>query len=173
MHTFFLHAVIALSLLSFTIDANAFDVDGYHSGMTREQLIAEAAKAGFDAKEAANGDWWVVGRLADPQIHGTFSFCEGTLDSYIRMIDFDLEYIPLLNSLIGLHGQPHKVQTNQRAWSGSGGGTVQGVEMIWHAGNDRITLSFYPEGRDGEGQLRHLRNASIYYYAKTRCTKEF
>jgi hypothetical protein len=172
MNRFFLHVLIVFPALLFAECANAFDVDGFHSGMSREQLSVEATSRGLEVKEGADGSWF-IGKFADQRIDGVFSFCGESMNSYSRSIDFDVDYIPMLNSLIDKSGQPRRVRTTQNQWTGSGGGNIQNVGMLWYVNNDRITLSFNTEGRDGKGQLRYYRNATIMYHAKSRCTKEF
>lgn len=172
MNRYLLHILMAVSWLLFTTGANAFDIDGFRSGMTREQLILEAKNRGLEAKESAYGSW-IIGEFATYRIDGNFSFCGEGLVSYNRMVDFDVDYIPSLQNLIEKHGQPHLIRTTKNPWSGPGGGYILGVEVTWYANNDRIQLSFYPEGRDGKGQLRHNRTASISYFTKNTCGKEF
>lgn len=161
---------IILALLA--MKAYAFDVDGFRSGITKEQLSAEAMNRGLEVKEGPYGNWF-IGKFSESRIDGTFLFCGKSLVSYNRSIDFDVDYVPTLNSLIEKHGQPRSVRVTPIPWSGPGGGNVKVVKMAWYVANEKIVLSLTPEGRDGKGQLRHNRAASINYNTKNQCTKEF
>jgi hypothetical protein len=167
-----IYTLYALSWLLLATGATAFDIDGFRSGMTREQLSAEAKNGGLEANQGPYGSWY-IGKAAENRIDGTFSFCGKALVSYHRSVDFDVDYTPSLRTFIEKHGQPRRVRTTQNPWTGPGGGSIARVDMAWYAGNDRITLSFSPEGRDGKGQLRHNRGASISYDAKNPCLKDF
>lgn len=158
---------------SSVIDTTAFDIDGFRSGMTRQELSIAAKNRGLEAKKGPF-DNWIVGNFAESKgrIDGIFAFCGEVLVWYSRSIDFDVDYIPVLQSLIEKNGQPQRVRTSLTQMVGAEG-NMQGVEMRWYVGNDRITLSFSPEGRDGKGQLRHSRDSSISYTAKNPCWKDF
>ena len=168
----FMAILVSLPLILFALSSEAFEVDGFRSGMTREQLTTEAVNRGLEVKEGPYGSI-LIGKFAEYRIVGSFGFCGDALIAYSHSIDFDVDYIPTLRTTIERLGQPQRVRTLQSPWSGSGGGNVQSVGMTWYTGNDRINLSFNPEGRDGKGQLRYFRSASIDYASKNACSKEF
>jgi hypothetical protein len=172
MHIFRIQILLIIELLLVTGSSYAFNADGFYSGMTHKQFTAEARNRGLETKEGPNGNW-LIGKFSDYRIDGTFFFCGDALMLYNRSVDFDVDYIPTLNSFIEKFGQPRSTRTTINPWYGPGGGDVQSVEMLWFSSNDRITLSFSPEGRDGKGQLRHYRGASISYMLKNRCLKDF
>lgn len=161
-------ASILIGLLAFLPTASAFDVDGFHSGMTREQLSVSAKELGLEVKEVSPVSW-VIGKFAENRIDGSFSFCDKSLVSYSRDLDFDIDYVPTLRSLIQKYGQPKRILSEQMPWSGPGGGSFNNVEILWYKDDDRFTLSFSPEERDGEGKLRHLRGAWVAYATKNSC----
>jgi hypothetical protein len=44
------------------------------------------------------------------------------------------------------------------------------VDKSWRVGVDEISLKFNPEGRDGRGNLRYSRSASVtYHVAEAGC----
>lgn len=173
MNRYLIHTLIMLPWLFVSTGASAFDVDGFRSGMTREQLSAEAKNRGLEAKENQYG--FLIGKFADYQIDGSFAFCGEGMVAYTHSIDVNVDYIPNLQNLLKKYGQPRSVSTTQYpvSFSGGGSGYVSQMEMIWYARNDRITLSFLPENRDGKGQLRSAQGASIAYFSKNHCAKEF
>jgi hypothetical protein len=85
--------------------------------------------------------------------------------SYTHHIDFDADYWPLLKSMLDEHGQPEKVEATRQTWSGPGGGFIVSTKLSWHVADDTIELLFSPEGRDGKGNLRYVRLASVSYSA--------
>ncbi len=140
----------------------AFNENGFYSGMSREQVIAAVQRFGFTLGE-------IEGTLVNRETLEMFNFCGNGLISYLRNINFDADYIPALQTLIEKNGQPEIVRVIQSPWSGPGGGYVQGVEMLWYRGKDRIRLSFSPKAWDGYGKLRHNGGASIEYRKKNNC----
>jgi hypothetical protein len=155
-----------------SLPALAFDVDGYSSGMSVEQLINLANVRGEKALKVTGdvpGQGWVV-TDSKGGINASLFFCDNHLQIYNHPIDFDAEYWQTLRSLLTEHGQPTKVEAQQQLWLGSGGGYVTHVSVSWRVGVDEITLDFNPEGRDGRGNLRYSRSASVIYrIADARC----
>lgn len=161
--------VLLLAVISY--GAGAFDVDGYRTGMTREQLLRAAQSRGRDLWETPIHGNLAIGSRAELQIDGTFFLCEDSLVVYMKSVDFDVDYVPTLEMFLAKYGKPKTISTSQSPWTGPGGGNVRRVEMSWTMGNDDITLSFSPEGRDGKGALRHNRASSIRYKSDSSCTK--
>ena len=52
----------------------AFQVDGFWSGMSTQQLVAVAATYGLVARPGAGG-YWFVGTAWPPRLLGKFGFC--------------------------------------------------------------------------------------------------
>ena len=117
---------------------------------------------------------WTIGNFSEYRFDGTFTFCKGEgLVLYSRTIDFDADYMPAFHSFLEKNGQPKRTSNLQIPMYGNGSLVVPTVEIAWYKGNDRITLSFSPELRDGKGQLRLSRNAYINYATKSSCSKDF
>lgn len=155
------------SLLIFCTGAFAFNVDGIGTGITTSDLVAIGQRRGLEVKETFSGNW-AMGKFSEHRIDGMFTFCRGGLISFNRSIDFDADYVPFLNRTIAKYGAP-KVRTEALEVGGAAGQTVQRVEIVWYTENDRITLSFNPEMRDGTGGLRFNRGASVDYLTKSAC----
>ena len=141
---------------------SAFEVEGIRSGMSIAELRKVAAARQLELWQVAPGSW-VMGRSAKYEIVGSFGVCDATgLNGYIRPLDPDVEYVGQVERSINALGQP-SVTVSRNLWNGPGGGEVVNVNMEWQRGNTRMTLSYGPEGRDGKGNLRHTRGASISY----------
>lgn len=168
-----LHLYIAIVVvpLLFAAPAQAFEADGFASGMSRDQIAASAVNRGLEAWDSIF-DNLTIGKQIDARIDGMFSFCKGRMSWYNRPIDFTAEYYPSVEALLSRFGQPKSTVIDQQPWSGPGGGYIRTISTVWAHGKDRITLSVSPEGRDGKGGLRHNTGASITYSASTQCSSK-
>ena len=146
-----------------------FDVNGFHSGMTTEQLVAVAKSRGLEAAEMqrAPGEW-SIGKLSRYEVDGSFAFCgaEG-LVSYTHNIDFDVDYIPQLESLIQKLGPPRRVSTLRAPMAGNETVLMPEVDLTWNQDKEEIILSFSPATKE------LLRGAYISYITKNSCNKTF
>jgi len=162
-------AIAALLMLA-SGAALAFDVDGYRSGMTPDDVAAIAQRQGLDMWQIANmpGDW-AIGTRAQYRIDSTFAFCAPAgLISYSHSLDPDNAYLPTVQRTIAAWGQP-KVSVRRLVWSGPGGGDIESIDMLWKRGDGtELSISFTPEGRDGAGTLRYNRGTSISYIDRSR-----
>lgn len=152
-----------------TSNALAFNVDGFFTGMTLNQLKAEAHDRGLDVWQGPYQNW-ELGKRAQAEIDGGFVFCRGGLVIYMHSVSFDEDYVPLLRSLIAANGQPRRVETKA---SFTEGVYMHEVVMAWYRKSDRIELSFTPEVRDGNGKVRFRRSADIDYATKNACWTKF
>jgi len=167
----------ALAFAAICLHAQAFDVDGFKSGMTLAQVASELKHYQLKViKEELNWGAYVAVPLnekgdVDLTRPGfpVFNFCKGRLFLYSRPIDFDADYIAVLEERLRTFGSPQKVLTERQPWEGPGGGYVATARMRWYEGEQRIDLTFSPEGRTGTGALRHFRNAAIEYAQKNSC----
>jgi hypothetical protein len=161
-------SAIAAMLLIASSAASAFDVDGFHSGMTPADVAAIAQRQGAEAWEYQPG-MWATGIRSQYRIDGTFSFCASTgLVSYSRSLDPDADYLPTVERTLSALGQP-KVTVRRGPNPGPGGGDVQSIDLLWaHDRTSEILISLIPEGRDGKGALRYNRAASVSYLDRTR-----
>lgn len=157
---------IALSI-AVTGSAMAFEVDGFRSGMSVDDLKRVAATRYLELWSVGEGSW-LMGRSAKHEIVGSFGFCGPRgLNSYTRSLDPDQEYASQVERAIASLGQP-KVSITRNLWTGPGGGEIVSVTMQWLQGGTRTTISSTPEGRDGKGNLRHNRAASLSITDMTR-----
>jgi hypothetical protein len=167
------NAAIAFTLLLASVSVvYGFDVDGFHTGMTREELVNVARQRGLEAKELTSSSWG-VGTSDDNYTDSNFNFCGDGLIAYSRSIDFDIDFVRSLHTLTESNGQPQEILTKEYPWSGPGGGNIHGVEIIWRHDSEKIEIAFLPEGRDDHGKIRNTRAASISYTTKNTCWKKF
>jgi hypothetical protein len=71
--------------------------------------------------------------------------------------------------MIGTFGAQPKVQVDQSAWNGPGGGYVTSVRTTWTIGRERVDISFTPEEHTGSGALKHYRSADVSYVLPGIC----
>lgn len=156
------------------IQANAFDVFGYHSGMNRKEVAAYTARMGLDSW-AGPKNMLAVGNERAGRVDGALGFCKDVLVSYHRPIASDNEYFATLREFGMRYGPPSKVKASGGGeWSDQGNSEFQtAFVMTWYRGNDRITLTTYPEGhmewRDGMGNFRHARQPTLDFFTRNPC----
>ncbi|WP_449412058.1 hypothetical protein [Pandoraea soli] len=168
--------VAALAVVA-SASAVAFDVDGFHSGMTVSKVAATVQSQGWalepnrmtqgaylEAHYDANGKVTELGPA-------NFSFCDGRLIAYTRSLDFDTEYAPKLRDLIGTYGNQTHIEVDQYPWNGPGGGYITAIRTHWSVGRERVDLSFEPEEHTGDGALKHYRAADVSYVLPGVCSK--
>jgi len=96
-------------LAALAIPAHAFNVDGFRSGMTLEELKTYAARQQLDFKstESAFGSYQhIIGTFSSFSIVGSFSSCNGIVFAYHRTIDPDVAHPNLAEDLLKRYGQP-------------------------------------------------------------------
>jgi hypothetical protein len=156
-----------------TTSAFAFNAEGFQTGMTFAQVATIVQARGLTLRNGPPGYGAAAFRIdqsGSPDMSGPFIsmfFCEGRLASFSHNVDPDTDYIPMLKNILDQHGNPGRVTVETQPWSGPGGGYVSSSNMYWYFGDDRITLSFTPEGRTGAGALRYSRTVSISYDTRT------
>lgn len=159
--------------------AAAFDVDGFRTGMTVDEVAARARSQGWQLAKnnVFQGSYSEYrfdanGKVSDLGPAG-FGFCDsGQLVAYNVSIDFDTEYVPKLRELVQTYREQPHVTVEQSLWGGSGGGYIQSVRLRWLVGKDRIDIEFSPEGRTGAGSLKYNRGASVSYFSLNLCPKK-
>jgi hypothetical protein len=139
--------------------APAFEMLGLRSGMTVQE-VQSAAPAGFHLGmfDANSG-----GITDGKEIYATVAFCGGRLVDVTRGFDADVDWPPAVQRALRERGQP-TTSIRETPWPGPGGGTVSSVVMSWTNAKYRYELDLWPEGRDGRGNLRHTRGASVSMY---------
>ena len=166
--------VVGISLFFSAFGSSAFDVDGFRSGMTRNQVIARAQEMGLESREGHLKNL-EIGRFSENRVDGRFAFCpsDSTLVWYDREIDFDNEFVATLQSFIEKYGQPNRVETTKIPWLGQGGGSSHHAYFTWDTNEDKISLRLTPLGRDGKGEIKYDRGSSVSYFPKNPCSKNF
>lgn len=167
--------LLLTALAAFAIPAQAFNVDGFRSGMTVEELKNFAARQQLDFRslESAFGSYQhIIGTFSTFSIVGSFSSCNGIVFAYHRTIDPDVAHSNLAEDLLKRYGQPkvslERLQVHQRP-----GVMGSSLKLTWYAAADRIALEMTPELRDGQGGLIFRRGASIEYTVRNACIKDF
>jgi hypothetical protein len=164
-------AAALMAATASTTPAFGFNAEGFQTGMTVDQVAAAMKARGLTLRSGGKGPFSAyyvlrVDRSGNPDPSGpliSLLFCEGGLVSFSHSIDFDADYIPMLKTILEQHGNPGRVTVRTQPWSGPGGGYLSSSEMYWYFGDDRVTLSFNPDGRSGKGVLRYSRGGSIGY----------
>ncbi|MBU9574071.1 hypothetical protein C6P74_25620 [Burkholderia multivorans] len=166
---------VAVFAAVLSMSALAFDVDGFRTGMTVNEVAIVVQNQGWTLGESkgnramryefhfdSNGKVTGIGP-AD------FTFCDGRLIAYTRSLDFDTEYAPKLRELIEGYGNRPRIEVKQYPWNGQNGGYITSVRTIWAVGREFIELGFEPEEHSGDGSLKHYRGASLAYVLPNAC----
>jgi hypothetical protein len=153
--------------------AVAFDVDGFRSGMTREQFVAHAALLGLKAVNQSDGEVTVVRPDALQWLGARAAFCGNLLYSYSRTIGSDPDYAATLTKLFRDYGPPRKMsfRGDVSTDSDTGAGTMQSyVITYWNRGDDRVRLKSYFDWRYYQGNLGRFQPATITFEARSPCS---
>jgi len=160
--------LLILIALFVAAPAGAFNVDGVRSGMTTEELVNHGARLGLEVK-SGDGLNYLMGKLSQYQIEGSFVVCNGRVVSYSKSVDFDADYANLAMDMIRRYGQPRVAATRMPLVQSTA--TIPQVAMTWLENEDRIELSFSPEVRDGKGALKMNRGAQLRYSVSNTCMR--
>ncbi len=158
-----------------SMSAFAFDVDGFRTGMSVNEVATSVRSQGWvlGANNMIAGVYAEAHYGPDGKVTAlgpaNFSFCNGRLIAYIRELDFDTEYVPKLREMVGRYGSKPTIEVRQQAWSGPGGGYISTVANQWSIGRERIELAFVPEGHTGDGSLKNNRSAHVAYVLPGQC----
>lgn len=157
-----LRCILATTAIAPLIGGQAFGFEafGFRSGMSPAEVEA-AAPLGFHV-HWFNSTGIVAADNSPTNIYVTLTVCAGRLVAVIRPVDADSEWLPRMKELLQQRGQP-QVRVSTDAWTGPGGGDISTVELVWRSPGEKVILNLTPEGRDGTGQLRFTRSASIAY----------
>lgn len=143
----------------FTAEAHAFEAFGLRSGMTAREVEA-AAPMGFGLRMLTDSSGVVA---KDHDLFVFVAFCQGRLVAVSRDIDPEVDYVETVEAALRQRGQP-QVLTESQPWPGPGGGFVRTVTLRWLADGERYDITLSPEGRDGQGKLRHTRDATARFF---------
>lgn len=166
-------AVVAAVMAS--LPAAAFEVWGLASGMSRQQVLAQAARAGWSARPF--GDEIV---LLPPQARGSAiraGFCGRALVRVERDFENDLQYDAALRRLWSRLGPPREFDMvgdmGVEAYAGRFDGEFRSaVALDWHIGPERVRLTSALGWRRGMNALARDRPPSIAYETWSPCVRE-
>jgi hypothetical protein len=171
-------AILALLAAMATVSVSAFEVDGFRTGMNVSETAAVVQRQGWTLgpSNLAPGIYVEAHYNQDGKVSelgpANFTFCDGRLIAYLRSLDFDTEYAPKVRDMIVTYGSQPRVEVDQSAWNGPGGGYIMSVRTMWNVGRERAEISFEPEGHTGNGALKHYRGATVSYVLPGACSKE-
>ena len=149
--------------------APAFQVDGFWTGMSTQQLVSVAANNGLVARPAADG-YWFIGTSIPPRVLGKFGFCGNYLVSYTRNIHSDADYANTLAAIFATYGPPRKMNFSGDVESGSADGAFRASgETQWERGGDRVRMTSYFDWRLYRGELRREQPASVRFETRNPC----
>lgn len=166
---------IFLILCTLTPPALSFNIDGFQSGMTVEELKGYALRQNLDFRTIEHSQKsfkHLVGNFKKYEIQGAFISCQGLVVAYEKTIDPEIAHANIAEAMLKQHGQPKFTLERTPIYQRPGlYGTT--LKLSWYTGSDRITLSENPELRDGQGNIIFRRHADIEYTTKNNCMKEF
>ena len=171
--TYTLAAALVVASAGRTTSAFGFNVEGLQTGMTVDEVAAKLRPRGLTI-DRITGDpirLSVYGIVKSDQSLGPLvatAFCDGRLVEVLREINLDIDYTSTLRNILEQHGNPSRVGIEDEPhFDPAGGNTViSKVEMFWYFGDDRITISFIPDGRAVAARYR----SGIWYHTQTeRC----
>ena len=148
----------------------AFQVDGFWTGMSTQQLVAVAAAYGLVARPGAGG-YWFVGTSSPPRLLGKFGFCGNYLVSYTRNIHSDADYANTLAAIFATYGPPRKMNFSGDVATGAADGAFRASgETRWEWGPDRVRMESYFDWRLYRGELQREQPASVRYETRNPCS---
>lgn len=150
--------------------APAFQIDGFWSGMSTQQLVYVAANSGLVARPGADG-YWYVGTSIPPRVLARFDFCGNYLVSYTRNIHSDADYASSLAAIFANYGPPRKMSFSGDVEGSSADGAFRASgETLWVRGADRVRMESYFDWRLYHGQLQREQPASVRYETRSPCS---
>lgn len=153
--------------------AVAFEIDGFRSGMTREQFVAHATLVGLRVVNRPDGKLTAADPNALQWPGATAGFCGNLLHTYGRSIWSDPVYAATLAKLFRDYGPPRKMSFRGDVTTDidSGGGTMQSyVITYWYRGDDRMRLKSYFDWRYYQGNLGRFQPATITFETRSPCS---
>ena len=137
--------------------AYAFDVDGYRTGMSKEQVKAAADK--YATVSAVDEDTLVAN--ASNGTYSSFNFCKEKLVAVQQGYPASLKQVSLLVTEFNkLYGQPFSTESGARAHPT---GEIHELGIWWRAGNEYVSIYYM-----GTPQSDSL---STSHQAKNACFK--
>ena len=147
----------------------AFQVDGFWSGMSTQQMVAVAAAYGLVARPGAGG-YWFVGTASPPRLLGKFGFCGNYVVSYTRNIHSDADYANTLEAIFATYGPPRQMNFSGDVEGGSVAGAFRASgQTRWQRGYDRVTMVSHFDWRLYRGELLREQPASVRFETRNPC----
>lgn len=149
----------------------AFQVDGFWTGMGRQQLLTVAAAYGLVVQPGADGEWF-VGTSLPARVLGKFGFCGNSLVSYTRNIHSDADYANTLAAIFATYGPPYQMNFSGDVGAGTaaGGAFRASGETQWERGPDLVRMESYFDWRLYRGELQREQPASVRYETRSPCS---
>lgn len=160
---------ILLLLVLLAGRAQAFQVEGFWTGMSHGQLAATAAAHGLVATPGGDGQWF-VGTTFPPRVLGKFGFCGNYLVAYTRNIHSDADYANTLAAIFATYGPPRKMNFSGDMDTGAAAGAFRASgETEWRRGADRVRMESHFDWRLYRGALQREQPASVTYETRNPC----
>jgi hypothetical protein len=150
------------------LSGQSFEAFRLKSGMTPEQVAKAYPTYEFRWAERSgpgSGSAMLV-RAEEYDFAANLLFCNNSLVGLTRSIDPDTDFVRYVEERINQFGQP-QVSVRRDPWTGPGGGEIETIDFTWIHNNVKDTIVFHPEGRTGNGELRHVREASVAFFLLT------
>lgn len=147
----------------------AFQVDGFWTGMSSQQLLTTAAAYGLVAQPGKAGRW-LVSAMYPPRVTAEVGFCQNHLVSYRRNIMSDEDYANILSGIFAAYGPPRKMSFSGDVATGTAEGAFRASgETLWAQGTDRVRMDSFFDWRLNRGDLRRQQPASVFFETRSPC----
>lgn len=145
--------LVAASTILAVWPAIAFEVDGFRTGMTVDDVKTIAEKMG--SFQALDDNTYVVNTNAGT--YTSFNFCKSRLVSLQQGHPATLKHLSLLIADFNKrYGQPFSVQSGSRP---DPSGEIYEMGMWWHAGAEFVSVYYMSAAGDSLSTSHQARNA--------------
>jgi hypothetical protein len=153
-----------------TAPVQAFQVDGFWTGMSPQQLFTTAAAYGLVAQPGKAGRWF-ISTMYPPRAIAEVGFCRNYLVSYRRNVLSDADYANTLAGIFATYGPPRKMSFSGDVATGTAEGAFRASgETLWAQGLDRVRMASFFDWRLNQGDLRRQQPASVLFETRSPCT---
>lgn len=159
--------LIACVLLSVVTAANAFDAQGYKTGMTVSQVETVLRATSFSLMDVGENMYATATMAADGKTlkfngGGAFFFCDQGLSGFSQTSPLN-DYAVTLEGAISRYGTPAKVDSGKKQYASAE--TLSNVRNIWYPSRtERFIVSLTLNHQNAQRST-----SSVIYGTKTRC----
>jgi hypothetical protein len=147
----------------------AFQADGFWTGMSPQQLLATATAYGLVAQPGKAGRW-LISTKYPLMVIAEAGFCQNHLVSYRRNIQSDEDYANTLSGIFAIYGPPRKMSFSGDVATGTSEGAFRASgETLWAQGPDRVRMESFFDWRMNQGDLRRQQPASVLFETRNPC----